>query len=152
MYCRNCGKELKSDNAVICVECGSKVGTGNKFCCNCGHAIKENSAVCLNCGVSQFTNQHFTNNTNLEQDVVTPDKCKTSPTVAAVLSVLLVGLGQMINGQLIKGLLMLICAIIIGSITGGVGAVVAWIISGIDAYKCAEKLNNGESIGKFSFF
>lgn len=81
-----------------------------------------------------------------------PDKRKTSPTVASLLSVLLVGLGQMINGQGIKGLLMMIAGMTIGAITGGIAAPLVWIVSAIDAYMCVNKLKQGKPIGKFSFF
>lgn len=81
-----------------------------------------------------------------------PDQRKTSPTVSCLLSILLVGLGQMINGQGVKGLLMMIAGITIGAITGGVAAPLIWIVSAIDAYMCANKLKQGKPIGKFSFF
>lgn len=84
--------------------------------------------------------------------MVTPDKRKTSPVVAAVLSVLLVGLGQMLNGQLAKGLVMLVAALVIGAITGGIVAPIVWAISAIDAYRCCKKLESGMSIAAFSFF
>lgn len=83
---------------------------------------------------------------------VYPDKRKTSPVVATILSILLVGLGQMLNGQLIKGLLMLLGGMVLGAITGGIASVVVWVISGIDAYMCANKLKQGQPIGRFSFF
>ncbi len=91
---------------------------------------------------------------NLPRDdnMVYPDRLKTSPTVSAVLSFLLVGLGQMINGQLIKGLLMLAVAFIVGALTGGVAAIVVWPLSAIDAYMSANKLKQGKSIHRFSFF
>lgn len=81
-----------------------------------------------------------------------PDQRKTSPTVSSLLSILLVGLGQMINGQGVKGLLMMIAGITIGAITGGIAAPLIWIVSAIDAYMCANKLKQGKPIGKFSFF
>lgn len=87
-----------------------------------------------------------------DDNMVYPDKLKTSPTVSAVLSVLLVGLGQMINGQLIKGLLMLIGGFVIGAATGGIAGIPIWIISAIDAYMSANKLKQGKPIGRFSFF
>lgn len=52
MYCKNCGAEYATDQAVICVKCGAQRGTGMNFCQNCGNPTPPNSAVCLNCGVS----------------------------------------------------------------------------------------------------
>lgn len=87
-----------------------------------------------------------------DEKMIYPDKRKTSPTVALLLSIILVGLGQMVNGQLIKGLLMLIAAMTLGALTGGIAGIVIWIVSGIDAYICTSKLKQGRPIGRFNFF
>lgn len=52
MYCRNCGQQYATEEAVMCVRCGVQKGTGNNFCPQCGQATPPNSVVCLNCGVS----------------------------------------------------------------------------------------------------
>lgn len=52
MFCRNCGAQYVSDEAVMCVKCGCQKGTGINFCANCGQPTPPNSMVCLNCGVS----------------------------------------------------------------------------------------------------
>lgn len=52
MYCRNCGQQYATDEAVMCVKCGVQKGTGNNFCPQCGQPTPPNSVVCLNCGVS----------------------------------------------------------------------------------------------------
>lgn len=49
MFCRNCGNEMDS-NAVICVKCGVKAGTGNRFCPNCGKETTPEAAACTSCG------------------------------------------------------------------------------------------------------
>ncbi len=54
MYCKNCGVEM-NENQAICVACGVKAGTGNKFCHNCGKEMAPDAAVCLNCGVAAKT-------------------------------------------------------------------------------------------------
>lgn len=51
MYCKSCGKIL-NDNQAICLECGTKVGSGNGFCPNCGNAVDPNAQVCMSCGVA----------------------------------------------------------------------------------------------------
>ncbi|MEO0072905.1 MAG: RDD family protein [candidate division WOR-3 bacterium] len=50
MYCRNCGKAL-TDNAVICVSCGTRPLVGNRYCQNCGSEINPQAEFCLKCGV-----------------------------------------------------------------------------------------------------
>ncbi|MGL6058836.1 MAG: NINE protein [Culicoidibacterales bacterium] len=51
MYCKECGSQYKNEKAVICVDCGTNKGNGNKFCGECGTAVKSETAeVCLACG------------------------------------------------------------------------------------------------------
>lgn len=51
MYCRNCGHE-HNDLAVVCLNCGVAVGTGNNFCPNCGVHSNPGAVVCSNCGIA----------------------------------------------------------------------------------------------------
>lgn len=51
MFCKNCGNEIDA-NAAVCVNCGFKKGTGNKYCHNCGTDVAEGQAVCVKCGVA----------------------------------------------------------------------------------------------------
>ena len=91
-------------------------------------------------------------------NMVTPNQLKVEPVVACILSVLLVGLGQMINGQIGKGLTLLFggmaAVFVVTLVTCGIGAVLApvpMIIAAIDAYKCAQILQSGRPIGKWEF-
>lgn len=52
MYCRHCGEQYKTDEAVICIRCGAPKGQGNNFCPNCGQPVPPQSSVCLSCGIS----------------------------------------------------------------------------------------------------
>ncbi|MBD5460783.1 MAG: TM2 domain-containing protein [Lachnospiraceae bacterium] len=52
MFCRNCGEQYPTDQAVICVKCGTPKGQGSNFCPNCGKPVNPTSAVCMNCGVA----------------------------------------------------------------------------------------------------
>ncbi len=84
---------------------------------------------------------------------VTPDKLVLQPIVAALLSVFVLnGLGQMINGQVGKGLLLLGLQVVLAIITCGISAIPGYIVIGIDAYKCAQALQEGKTIGKWGFF
>jgi TM2 domain-containing membrane protein YozV len=84
---------------------------------------------------------------------VTPDKLVLQPIVAALLSVFILnGLGQMINGQIGKGLLLLGLQVVLGTITCGISVLPGYIVIGIDAYKCAQALQEGKTIGKWGFF
>jgi TM2 domain-containing membrane protein YozV len=68
-----------------------------------------------------------------------------NPGVAAILSFIIPGLGQIYNGEIRKGILYLIGYLIaFASITifvGFLAAPVIWIYGMIDAYKTAEKMN-----------
>lgn len=51
MYCKACGQPI-NDNQAICLNCGVKVGDGDKYCANCGKPVTPEATVCLNCGVA----------------------------------------------------------------------------------------------------
>ncbi len=51
MYCRNCGNEV-SDQAVMCVACGTPPKNGKKFCYNCKAETAAEATVCMKCGVN----------------------------------------------------------------------------------------------------
>ena len=95
------------------------------------------------------------NEMNKNGKVVTPDKLAVEPIVAVILSFFLCGLGQMVNGQLNKGLLLLAinvvqatllsCCCGLGILTGLAGSILIMI----DAYNCADALKRGESIGEY---
>lgn len=52
MFCKNCGQQYVTDEAVICVKCGAQKGGGNNYCPNCGQPTPPGSQVCLHCGVA----------------------------------------------------------------------------------------------------
>ena len=100
---------------------------------------------------------NYTNNYS-GANVITPDELKVEPTIACILSIFVTGLGQMLNGQLEKGLILLIGGYIfvfaISLLTCGIGAISAPILivfSALDAYKCAQRLQSGQSIGKYEW-
>ena len=84
--------------------------------------------------------------------LVQPSSPPKNPILMAVLSVLLVGLGQMILGQVAKGVMMLVGAFVIGIVTAGLGAPVLWAMSAYDAYAIAVKLRDGKAVHKWEFF
>ncbi len=52
MYCKNCGQQYVTDEAVICVKCGAQKGSGSNFCPNCGNPVPVGAQVCMNCGIA----------------------------------------------------------------------------------------------------
>lgn len=51
MYCRTCGNEV-SENAIMCVSCGTPPKAGNKFCPHCKEETNPNAVICMKCGGS----------------------------------------------------------------------------------------------------
>lgn len=102
-----------------------------KFCSECGEEINKNAEICPKCGVR----------------VMVP-KAEKNPGVAAVLSFLFVGLGQIYNGQIGKGLVFIVVQIIniflIFVVIGFITYPLFWIFGIYDAYDTAKKINNGE--------
>ena len=105
-----------------------------KFCSNCGAEIDKNAEICPKCGVRVKGVSTYTE--------------KKSTGIAAVLSFVFVGLGQIYNGQIGKGILFLIIAIILALSTivlvGFILCPLFWVYNIYDAYKTAEKINAGE--------
>ena len=68
-----------------------------------------------------------------------------NPGLAAVLSFLISGLGQIYNGEIGKGILIIVVQIINGLLTliiiGFITGAIVWIWAIYDAYKTAERIN-----------
>ncbi|MDN5375132.1 MAG: hypothetical protein PWQ39_172 [Thermacetogenium sp.] len=73
-----------------------------------------------------------------------------NPGLAAVLSFLITGLGQIYNGQIGKGIGLIVAAGIAGLlcfvVIGFVLLPIIWIYGIYDAYKTAEKINQGGGV------
>lgn len=51
-FCRHCGLQYMTDDAVMCVRCQAPKGAGDKFCPCCGATIQQPmQKICLNCGI-----------------------------------------------------------------------------------------------------
>ena len=103
-----------------------------KFCSNCGEEIDIDAEICPKCGVR----------------VKAPTVGEKNPGLAAVLSFLIVGLGQIYNGQIGKGIVLIICYVIsillVFIVIGIPLLVILWIYGIYDAYNTAKKINAGE--------
>lgn len=69
--------------------------------------------------------------------------------LAAVLSALVNGLGQIYNGQILKGIVIIVVQIINGALTailiGWLLLPIVWVWAVYDAYRVAEKINRRSS-------
>jgi TM2 domain-containing membrane protein YozV len=114
-----------------------------KKCPNCGiQAESSNQFVCVKCGVKL----------KALPEKISPSNPPKNPFIAATLAFLLVGLGQVYLGQVRKGVTLFISAILVGLLTFGVGCIVMFVISPVDAYKIAQKLKAGQTVDQWEFF
>ena len=107
------------------------VAAQGKFCASCGANINEKAAICPKCGVpvkQVGTGQGFRN-----------------PGTAAVLSFLFTGLGQVYNGELGKGIAMIVIQMInialMLVVIGFITFPIMWIYGIWEANKRAKELN-----------
>lgn len=113
---------------------------GTKYCSNCGVQINEKAEICPDCGVRQPNSVHY-------QETVYQQK---NPGIAAVLSAVFVGLGQIYNGEIFKGLIFIFAYFVSWVLTivliGFITTPILWIFGIYDAYNTAKKINTGEII------
>lgn len=117
---------------MFCSACGASNDATAKFCHACGTAIgmsepptSPEQSTMRGAGVRQ-------------QQAVRATPTGKNPVLAAVLSALIVGVGQFYNGDVKKGAAMLIGAVILGAATAGVLWLALAIWSAIDAYQVAK--------------
>ena len=103
-----------------------------KFCSNCGEEIDAKAEICPNCGVRVKGSRTGIKSSGL----------------AAVLSFLIIGLGQIYNGEIVKGFLLMFLALISilfwWAVIGFIFTLVLWVYSIYDAHKTAKEINAGE--------
>jgi TM2 domain-containing membrane protein YozV len=125
--------------------------TGSRFCIFCGTAVHVAAVVCVKCGRAlhngklQAGSVH-TGNQNAANRIVAPNSPK-SPLLMAFLSLFFAGLGQLVLGQVAKGLLLMFVSLLLIYIYP-----ILALIAGIDAYYIAKKLGEGRSVGRWEFF
>ena len=110
MYCKQCGSEYVTEEAAICVSCGSSKGSGINYCHYCGEALQQNSTVCTKCGVA-------TNSASIYIDAEQKSKI-----VAGLLGIFLglLGIHNFYLGFTNKALIQLLVSIIGGLVTCGI--------------------------------
>lgn len=109
------------------------------YCRNCGIEIAETDNFCPKCGTRAV--KIFTSSPRFK-----------NPGLSAVISTFIPGIGQIYNGQIVKGILILMAAILALILSIAVrmpersiiyiAYIVIWIFNIFDAYKSAEKINS----------
>ncbi|MBI2938346.1 MAG: zinc-ribbon domain-containing protein [Thaumarchaeota archaeon] len=105
----------------------------SKFCQHCGAEIDKDAEICPKCGV------------RVKEAPINVERKSTG--IAAVLSFFFVGLGQIYNGQIGKGIAFIVIGIIfiltMFVLIGLILYPLFWIYNIYDAYNTAKKINAG---------
>lgn len=172
MYCTQCGRQ-NPEGAQFCSSCGKRLtidsqspgsSSGGVHALSCYiHTGQPAVGVCVSCGQAicgecrvpiQGKNYCKRCSAELASRPMTQRGSvygqQKSSGIAAVLSFFWPGLGQIYNGQIGKGILLILLQIVnlvlmfvlIGFITG----LLVWVYSMYDAYNTAERINRGEII------
>jgi TM2 domain-containing membrane protein YozV/RNA polymerase subunit RPABC4/transcription elongation factor Spt4 len=138
-YCPNCGKPVEGSPA-FCPSCGKSIQWATTpipqaFCPHCGAAVDPAAEICPKCGV------------RIKQAPQPAVIDRKNPGIAAVLSFLFTGLGQIYNGQIGKGIIFvvvgIVCLILVVVLIGIILYPLFWIYNIYDAYTSAKKINAG---------
>ena len=148
MYCTNCGNGM-DPHAEICIRCGFRMFTTQQHCYHCGVSVHAEQEICVSCGVNLLKKAY-------KNTVIKGLPAGMEPAFTAVMSFLLPGVGQILNKQVTKGVVMLVfygltllTSILIIPILFSLGI---WVISIIDAWLIAQKIQKGQSVGEWEFF
>ena len=150
--------------AQTCPTCGSELGEAGvsfSFCVRCGSDIPVQTVPELEQHTEQEVEQelHQTVRPQGRQTVhqhtvpqveIHVHQSTVSPTAAAFMSFLMPGVGQLMNGQGAKGVLLLL-AMFVGVIIFGMGptglmVMIGRILAAIDAYRIAERRRSGKFV------
>jgi TM2 domain-containing membrane protein YozV len=123
---------------------GGDLGPDEAYCRDCGSVIAAKAEICPECGVRQRTPP----NSGLD-DAVESLTEGGNPFVAAVLSAVFPGLGQLYNRELEKGLLVIAASFIAGLsaliLVGFVLFPLVWLYAVWDAYRVADRQGAGNA-------
>lgn len=115
------------------------------FCSACGASNTDTAKFCHSCGAATGTapvppsppDPGTMRDGRRSQVMDRPRVTGKNPILAAVLSALIVGVGQFYNGDIKKGAVMLVGALVLGTATAGLAWLALAIWSAWDAYQVA---------------
>lgn len=116
---------------MFCHQCGAEVSEGSKFCESCGAQVNQD-----------FEYKYEEKQSGQTTHYATSENQKNAG-LAAIASFLWSGMGQVYNGNLLKGFAFLI-GVLIGSMIMVIPGIIIWIFGIYDAYKTANQMNSGE--------
>lgn len=113
-------------------------GADEVYCRSCGEVIKEQAEICPHCGVRQQVGQQA------------PSGELKNAGLAGVASAVMPGLGQIYNGEIGKGIVIIflsgLSVLLMFVLVGFIIFPIVWIYAVYDAYKTAEGINAGEVV------
>lgn len=116
----------------------------NLFCHQCGASISRWSSVCASCGAPVNQTFEYTYEKKpIDSSLHSLYEGRKNPVLAAIASLLWTGMGQVYNGNLLRGLGFLFGALI-GSIILIYPGILIWLYGIYDAYRTAKQMNDGE--------
>jgi len=140
-YCRNCASELADAEAC---RCGAPPLAGRRFCDGCANPTYPEETECPNCGNKLDAGQPAFRNT-----IVASNPPKDPSMMAALSFIPLPWLGQIFMGQTTKGITMLLVTVVASVFLIGL---ILPFVAAYDAYRLAQELREGRSIGPWDFF
>ena len=110
--------EVNSDDSV-------QVRT-TKFCSECGAEIKIKAETCPKCGVGQFVR------------ISQPQPTSKNPIIAAILNLIIAGLGHVYIGRTKRGVVLFLLTMIVAAISSGLGWILGVVVCSYDVYQLAK--------------
>lgn len=146
--------EASGDESDRSKQAHEHVRAGRKKCPYCAEEILSEAIKCKYCGSRLVSDEPVEQEVRYyDPRVVTPSNPPKDPVSMALLSGCCIsGLGQIVLGQTIKGVVVLLGSMALAAITTGVSILVTWPLGGIDAYCIAKKLKDGRSVSQWEFF
>lgn len=122
-------------------------------CPYCGKSVKKDARRCPHCTFPVATAGPESRTAESPADLIHPTSPPLEPLLVAILSgCCIAGLGQMVLGQVAKGVLFLLAALTLGIITAGFSVFLTWPLMGIDAFMVAKKLKSGKPVTQWECF
>jgi TM2 domain-containing membrane protein YozV len=118
---------------MFCPQCGAPNDASAKFCFKCGAALSTVAPPVAAPPVADPRVRGAAVPAAAQPQVPT----QTSPVLATILSLFIPGVGQLINSDMKKGVVMFVLAIVLFAPTVGVGTFAVAIWSAVDAYRVA---------------
>ena len=135
-----------------CPRCGVQAPLNAAFCSQCGHQYQTQFAPPPNQTQMFFPPPQYAQG-QYRTDLIQRSPGTHSVGFAAVLSFLcILGAVQMFNGQVLKGVVLLIFGLVAGAATMGLIFLVLWPLAIIDGLCIASKLNAGQPVGQWQCF